>query len=533
MSAEPSLIEVPVLITGAGPTGLSASLLLSRHGVRSLTVERHPGTSIYPRATALNERTMEILRSLGLEAEVLGASFDVVPRLGMSRVLVDPEPRFAPSFSPSSDVSPSHWTSCAQDSLEPILQRAAAAEALAQPLFGTELVGFEEDDCGISAQILDRTTDRVCDVRCKYLIAADGARSRVRERLGVRMQGPGELSQNLSIHFSAPLRRLIPHEPDFIHFVSNDDVTGIFVPTDRESRWVFAVPATSSDGASHPPLSPGHAAELVRKGAGVVDLDVEVIGTMPWTMQADWAERWRFGHVFLAGDAAHRMTPAGGLGLNTGVQDVHNLCWKLAAVLQGWAGPGLLDTYEDERLPVARYNAGRSVTLMSRAAGLDDRSPRNVALGFVYESDAVISDGASASQAGDGDYVPSARPGARAPHLWLGNGAGRRSTLDLFGRHLTLLDAGGAWRAAADTVARHLRAPLEYHELASARWRRLYGVGSTGAVLVRPDGHVAWRRGSVAAEPIGELRKVVNAINAVADMEGGGSSPSSGPPDRA
>ena len=498
MTAASSVIEVPVLVVGAGPTGLSASLLLSRHGVESLTVERHPGTSIFPRATGINARTMEIFRSLGVEADVRRAAFTAVRRIATSGVLVGGEASSMPMpVDTAAALSPSAWTSCSQYELEPILARAAASRGTARLQFGTELIEFEQTDRGITAKIVDRATDRMSEVRCRFLIAADGARSRIRERLRIEMQGPGALMENLSIHFRAPLRQLLGQEPDFLHFVANGP--GVFAPTDNESRWMFAVPARE--------LTPIQAIELVRAGSGLPDLEVEIMGMVPWTMQADWAESWRSGDVFLAGDAAHRMTPAGGHGLNTGVQDVHNLCWKMAAVLQGWAGSQLLDTYQAERLPVARFNATHSVALIGGDPHANDRSDADIDLGFVYESPAVIP---------DENPVTTARPGTRAPHMWMGSEF-RTSTLDLFGPRFTLLAGSqdGAWCQAAETISRDRGIPMTHRKMFGHRWHSLYGVGETGAVLVRPDGHVAMRRAAAAADHPAELGAAVRAILAI------------------
>jgi len=498
------VIEVPVLIVGGGPTGLCASLLLSHHGVESMTVERHPGTSVYPRATGINVRTMEIFRSLGLEEEVRRSSFSVAARVGRSRVLIDPEPELSPSFrGDAAAASPCDWTSCSQYELEPILLRAAASRREAQLMFGAELLGFDETSGGITAQVLDRATGLIREVRCQYLIAADGSKSRIREKLEIGMRGPGELMEVVSIHFCAPLKDKLPQGPNFLHFVQNDAASGIFLPTNNESRWVFAVPAGAAGGNSRELLSPARAVALVRLGAGVPDLELDVLGTVPWTMQADWAERMSAGRVFLAGDAAHRMTPAGGLGMNTGIQDVHNLSWKLAAVIHGAARPALLDTYEQERMAVAQYNVNRSVGLITGAGDVNNRAALDVDLGFTYESTAVVADGTVKSHCAGGGYEPTARPGSRAPHHWLGEGQSRVSVLDLFGPDWTLLSGqrGDTWREAADVVAKKKALPLRQHMVGcsgetadgGAAWRALYGIGETGAVLVRPDGHVAWR----------------------------------------
>ena len=514
-------IEVPVLVVGAGPSGLCASILLSLHGVESLTVERHPGTSIYPRATGINIRSMEIFRSMGVADQVHSVSFKAEPRIAFSRVLTDAEPGVSPSFrTPGLDVSPEEWTSCSQKELEPILLRAATSHQQAQLLFGTELLGFEETSDGITAHIWDRASGQPREVGCKYLIAADGSKSRVRERLGLKMLGVGLLGHNVSIHFSAPLRRHLPSTPNFLHFVQNGDVAGMFIATDTGSRWVFAVPYQPNQGQSTDSFTHERAVELVRKGAGLPGLKVEVMGIVPWRTEADSVERWRVGNVFLAGDAAHRMTPAGGLGLNTGIQDVHNLCWKLAAVIKGWAGPALLDTYEAERRPVAEYNVDRSVGIITGDDSVNRRTGLDVDLGFMYMSPAIVPDGTELPHVGGGDYRPVARPGSRAPHLWLRGQQGRLSMLDLFGPHFTLLTGRCAedWRIAARDIGNEFRAPLvdratacgSAHRGHRDAWMAAYGVEETGAVLIRPDGHVAWRRAAAPFEAT-ELRRALTA----------------------
>ena len=326
-------------------------------------------------------------------------------------------------------------------------------------MFGTELLSFDETSDGITAHIDDLVNGQRRAVRCRYMIAADGSKSLVRERLRVRMLGPGVLNHNISIHFSAHLERHMPLGPNFLHFVQNKDVTGMFVAT----------------------------------------------------------ERWRVGSVFLAGDAAHRMTPAGGLGMNTAIQDVHNLCWKLAAVLQGWAGADVLDTYEAERRPVAQQNVQRSVALITGAGGAGDRSALDFDLGSTYESTAVFA-GREPARA-TGEYIPVARPGSRAPHVWLSAGRDRVSTLDVFGPRFTLLAGPGdeVWRMAAIEIAAELGVKLQYRTAACsgtdrAKWEAAYGVAEGGAVLIRPDGHVAWRRAAAVPDPAGELRLVLNSV---------------------
>ena len=502
------LVEVPVLVAGAGPTGLCAALLLARHGVESLTVERHPGTSIYPRATGINVRSMEVLRSLGLEATVRDASFDGTPNVARSSTLVDIDVELSASLgAQSGDISPCDWTPCSQRELEPILAAAVEAEPCAELRFGAELVSFKQDGSGVIAEVLDRAKHEVSQVRCEYLIAADGARSQIRDRLGIAMHGPGDLMPCVSVHFSSDLRRRLPKTPNFLHFVANDGVFGVFMPTDSHTRWVFALPQSDRIDQG---LGTERAADLVRVGAGLGDLKVDVLGVVAWMMQADWADQWRAGNVFLAGDAAHRMTPAGGLGMNTGIQDVHNLCWKLAAVLQGSAGLSLLDTYAVERKPVAQRNVQRSVALISAPENAEAPA-LEVDLGFVYASAAVIPD----------EPAPNALAGARAPHAWLGDGVERTSTLDMFGPHWTLVTGprGEEWVR----VARRTEISLKHRIVAPAVCDR-YGIQADGAVLVRPDGHVAWRQPGAMSCPSQALGMAIDRLLASNGLDGSGRS---------
>ncbi len=285
----------------------------------------------------------------------------------------------------------------------------------------------------------------------------------------------------------------------------------------------------------------------MRRAAGDPALAVDVQSIDPWVMRSQVAERWRVGPVFLLGDAAHRFPPTGGFGMNTGVQDAHNLAWKLAGVLHGWAPPALLDTYETERRPVAQFNADQSLKNArqmptpgrgeSPLAVIEDDSPEGAAIrqlvgggvgrtrehfsaqgqakGFAYASSAIVTEEAAAAEGAStvADYVPSARPGSLAPHAWLRNGVGTRSLLDLYGDRFVLLvgPAGHRWRNAARDVA---GMPFVAHTVGTdvdvdgppGTWGALYGVEPDGAVLVRPDGHVAWRARTTGATAEDELR---------------------------
>src|SRR6185503_18673759 len=348
--------EVDVLIAGGGPVGLTASILLSRLGVSSLLVERHPGTSIHPKARGINTRTMEIFRQCGVESAVRAAGLHPEQSrfIIWARSLAGEElERRVPARSrpEAQQLSPVLRCLCAQDDLEPVLRAHAEALEPGQLRFGAELTDFRQDSDHVTATLRDRDGDSV--VRARYLIAADGARSPVRETLGIPMRGTPGLYRSLNVLLRADLRPWTADRPAALYFIEQPGLKATFLTINGVNRWGFLINNLPVDGPADD-YTPERCAAIVRQAAGVPDLDVEILGAVPWVAAAQVAERYRDGRVFLAGDAAHHMPPTGGFGLNTGVQDVHNLAWKLAAVLEGWAGAGLLASYEDERLPYGR-----------------------------------------------------------------------------------------------------------------------------------------------------------------------------------
>jgi hypothetical protein len=353
----------------------------------------------------------------------------------------------------------------------------------------------------------------------------------VRRLIGVGMTGFGALGENVNIHFLAPLRQRLTHPPIFLHGVLNERASGVIFAVDGGSRWGMATGYRPDEGEAPADFTVERCVQLVRDAAGIPDLDVTVLGVAPWTTLADVATQWRSGRVLLAGDAAHRMTPAGGLGMNTGIQDAHNLTWKLAGVLQGWAGAALLDTYETERRPVAESNMRRSVELLNGGTlggliGADSellppvelpvRTPLRIDIGFTYQTGALVADAASAEPSGAADYVPAAVPGHRVPHLWLSDGDSTRSTVDCMSASFTLFAgrSSGEWRRAVADVAKASGIPVRLQTLpvnCGAEWQRLFSITDSGCVLMRPDGHVAWRSAMAATDPASDLqRRLVN-----------------------
>ena len=539
--------ETPVLIVGGGPVGLSASIFLSDLGVPSLLLERHPGTSIHPKARGINVRTMEILRQHGAEAAVRAAGLppDRARFIIWARSLAGEElERRVPGRARPEAVriSPIANCLCAQDDLEPVLRQHAESLAPGTLRFGVEVTALEQDDAGVTATVRDADGER--RVRARYAIAADGAHSRIRDALGVGMTGRAGLYRSINLLLRADLTPWVAERPAALYFIEQPGLRGTFLTINGRNRWGFLINNLPMD-VDVEGYTRERCGDVVRQAAGVPDLPVEILGVAPWTAAAQVAERYRAGRIFLAGDAAHHMPPTGGFGMNTGVQDVHNLAWKLAAVIHGWGAPALLDTYEAERLPYGRAITEQS---LANAASMGRVGPQAAAqaaeptapaggrarpeflnevgmiFGAAYASAAVVPDGTPPVEVADPvtQYAPSARPGGRAPHAWLERDGATVSTIDLIGRRFTLLTGPGGkpWCDTARAVAASRGAPLDAIAIGDGgqlgdpdgAWRATYGIEADGAVLVRPDGHVGWRRPSLAADCGAELGAALDRV---------------------
>ncbi|MEV7188733.1 FAD-dependent monooxygenase [Kitasatospora sp. NPDC093102] len=491
-----------VLIVGGGPVGLTARALLERWGVRVLLVEKHRELSPFPRSRLVNVRSMEIYRQLGLAAEITANAF--APEYGRIRfrdTLCDRDFAAAAMVGVDAPVPESPLTGVvtSQDRLEPTLLAAADAPVR----FGTELTDLAEETDGVVALLVDHRRGEETRVRARYVIAADGATSTVRQLLGIDTTGPGAMGGFTTVVFDAGLDRWCAHQPAGVYFTAH----GLFGPLYPEGGWAWFVP--TPEDAAHADW-PGLLARAISPGVGV---RADVSRVQHWVMNAFVAERFRHGRILLAGDAAHAVPIVGGLGMNAGIADVHNLCWKLAGVLHGWAGPSLLGSYETERQPVARQtlrqaventrlllqvqNRRREQRRTSEEASIHVELPWSeryfaqlgLVLGVTYRSDAVLADDSTPPEpSGTGtDYVPTAEPGRRMPHLWL---APDRSTLDAFGEWFTLLTPDPTrWEGQAT-------APWPLHiEALPGEHTDLCGLRPHGALLIRPDGHVGarWR----------------------------------------
>jgi len=523
-------IETPVLIVGGSLVGMSTALLLAHHGISALTVEHHRGTAIHPRAALIHQRTMEIFRTVGVEQIVMQKSaeqFDQDGAVMSAETLAGKEiAYFIPNLNEGiRDVSPTVRVFITQKLLEPLLQ-ARAQEFGAQLRFATEMISFEQDADGVTAVIRDRDTGKESTVRARYMVAADGSRSRIREQLGIRMLGRGVFSKSATIYFRADVTPLLRGRNLSIILIVHPELRGFF-RIEKPFLSGFLAVNTLGD-ADHPitdvttGLDEKRCLELMHTALGDDSVPVQIENVMHWESRADVAERFQQGCIFLAGDAAHVMPPYGGFGGNTGIADAHNLAWKLAAVLKGTAGPELLSTYEPERRPASAFTVEqaytryvvRSAQYLGTAGMQKAENDLNIELGYCYRSSAVISEADDDDRGHESPRESKGRPGRRAPHLYIDHNGQRISTLDLFGRNFVLLTGpeGAAWREAAPPASRECRVEMDVHRISEPAFCDAYGISPSGAVLVRPDGFVAWRGKTAESATSETIARVLRAV---------------------
>ncbi|GII95088.1 FAD-dependent monooxygenase [Sinosporangium siamense] len=520
-----------VLIVGGGLAGLATAVFLAWHGVDCLMVEKHGGTSIHPRARGINPRTMELMRSVGLEdrlratesaralagnAGVLAVESLVGKELGRLQQAyhMDPGADF-------SALTPTPWCLCHQDEFEVVL-RARAEELGAKTAYGTRVSDIQCTDDEVKAVL--HGPDQTSQVRARYLVAADGASSPIRTSLGIPFEGVGSLANYANIHFYADLRAELGDRRFVLCYTINPRVRGALLPIDNARRWLLHVPYSPSHNTMSD-FDDERCTELVRAAAGCDDLDVKILGVVPWEAAGRTAGTFHAGRCLLVGDAAHVMPPSGAFGSNVGIQDAHSLAWRLAAIIHGWGGEQMLADYDAERRPIAAATVHQAVLRSKDRPRLTQEArpkpnpaimPDSVVMfGGRYPSpspgslvaaapspDAASLSETSSSETSLGEvweHELGGLPGTRAPHLRLPAGG---SLLDLYRKTMVLVvgPAGTAWRSVGARAHARLNVPFTCHQVGvgplstlGAEWADAHGVGADGAVLVRPDGYVTWR----------------------------------------
>lgn len=540
------MLETQVLIVGAGPVGQMAALLLARQGVESIVIDRRATRLTAPKAHAVNSRTLEICEAAGISADTIrstGAPPDEAGWVHFVSTLTGTVFGHLPYERQQDDVkdlTPHPLSNIAQPDFEQILEAELRRSPQVTLFRGIECLSVTETADRVIAALAPGETGPE-KVSCRYVIAADGANSPIRSALGINLEGPEGLQHNMMIHFEADLRPLIADRPGILYFLFEPDAQGALIAYDQGKTWVLMHgfdPATTSPDA----FDDKTCTALVEQAVGAPLPDIKIKNAGPWTMCAQVAERYRVGRVFLAGDAAHRFPPTGGLGLNTGIGDAQNIAWKIAAVENGWAGDALLDSYEAERRPVAQINteqslenAGKMFDLFAALYGADPEKTRqrfdalcadpasfpelapaielqrphfdslNLQLGYRYSSDALVNPVPTDPSApiDISRYIPSTQTGAALPHQWVTHQGERASLLSLLpmNRFMLLVGPGGAaWAELAATAPIPLSILVDGQDFeADKSWFDHTGLRDTGALLVRPDRHIAQRYDSVCS----------------------------------
>jgi 2-polyprenyl-6-methoxyphenol hydroxylase-like FAD-dependent oxidoreductase len=513
---------VPVLVIGGGPVGLALAGDLGWRGIACTLVEQSDGSIYQPRMDLVGVRTMEFCRRWGIVPAVEGSPYprdyaqDNIYLTSLTGYELGRERFPGIGQAPPPKESPQRRERCPQNMFDPILRAFAASQNNVALRYRTRLVSFTQNADLVTAVVENAETGAREEILARYIVGCDGARSLVRETLGIAMQGNPVLTYTTNVIFRCPqLLSLHDKGKAYRHiFIGPEGTWATIVAINGRDEWRFSI----IGGSEQRDYTTDDIKAAIRRAVGC-DFEFEILSVLPWVRRELVAERYRGGRGFIAGDAVHVMSPTGGFGMNTGIQDVVDLSWKLAATIEGWGGEGLLDSYGIERQPIgtrnvteASGNLRRMLSVPPHPDLLDDTAQGAATrakvgrefsetmrrewftlgahLGYRYENSPVCwPDGTAAPPDDPRVYVPTARPGHRAPHAFLADG---RSTLDLFGRGFALIGFGAEAAEAAPLLeaAKKRNLPLTFTAIAEPHIAALY---ERKFVLVRPDGHVAWR----------------------------------------
>ena len=536
-------MKTPVLIVGGGPVGLAMAGDLGWRGISCVAIEKSDGAVTQPKMDLVHVRTMEFCRRWGIVPWVESAGYNrdypqdyawVTKLQGGFEIGREPFPSCRDEAPPPQ--SPQKRERCPQNFFDPVLQRFVQSTGKVSQHYYTELVDFAEHADGVTATVVDHRSGERREIDAAYMVACDGAGSMIRDRLGIGLSGNTVLTYTTNAIFRCrDFERLHDKKPAYRYlFIGPEGTWATIVAINGTDQWRFSLIGDET----RRPLSESDVRAAILRAVGR-DFDFELLSLLPWTRRELVADSYGTQRIFLVGDSAHQLSPTGAFGMNTGIQEAVDLSWKLAAMIEGWGGASLLDSYEEERRPIAARNVHEAAGNLKRMQSLPPRDlfeegaagdaarrrfgaqftetmkrewfTIGIQLGYHYENSPLcVPDGTAAPPDEVSSYVPTARPGHRAPHGWLAPG---QSTLDLFGRGFVLLRLGAAPPAVTGLrdAAAASNVPLRVVDIASRATEALY---ERRLVLVRPDGHVAWRGDREPGEP-GRVIDVVRGAAAL------------------